>query len=127
MTLVITLTAWIMTTVIVRARNRPTGDGSFRDGRLRIWCPHHSAARAHGARRSAAHPARGRDGNRDERDRDRGGRAARIAPALLPRRQRGTDLRCPALGRWRGGPPDTALPRRAAPENTKRSADSHRR
>src|ERR1700757_51703 len=122
MTLVITLTAWIMTTVIVRARNRPTADGSLRDGRLRIWCPRHSAARAHGARRGAAHPAQGRDGNRDERDRDRGGRAARIAPALLPRWQRGTGLRCPALGRWGGSPPDTALSQRTAPENAERSA-----
>jgi hypothetical protein len=70
---------------------------------------HAFAARADRAQRGAADPAqgRGRDGN--ARDRHRGRRAARIAPALFSRGQRGTRLRCPALDGRGGGPADTAI------------------
>src|SRR5260370_31872607 len=52
-----------------------------------------------------------------ERDRDGGVGAPGIATALLPRRQGGARLRCPALDGRRGGPADTAISARAGIES----------
>src|SRR3981189_2993844 len=98
MTLVIRFAACIMTGVIVKTRSQISADGGFRDDGQCVSSSGTSAAGAKGAQRSAAHPAQGCVGDRDERDRDRGGRAPRIAPALLPRRQGGDRLRRLALG-----------------------------
>src|SRR5580704_5051071 len=107
-----------MTYVIVKVPSHPGTERDDRDDGQNASGSRTPATRAHGAQRGTAHPPQGRVGDWYEGDRPRGGRASRISPALLSRRQRGACLGCLALDGRRIGATDKAMPPRAGDEDT---------
>src|ERR1700683_484850 len=116
-----------MTSVIVKPCCHIHANGSFSDGGKSTSASGTFAPRPDGPSCGATHQAQGSLRDRYEGDRDRGGRASRLATALFPRRQRGTRLRCAALGGRFVGSADKAIFQRAEVENTERPVDFDRR